>query len=118
MHSNKIEAFADDCTRLRQCLDNKFITKTSMMLQEIPVNIRQKFPNSRTFSFACVKINGYNTVVVYKKIVPIAIIAEWGTQITALAAYDCWSMRSVNKACNILSELERFLDVPRYVFPV
>jgi len=97
--------------------DNKFTTKTFQMLQEIPVNIRQKFPNSRTFSFACVKINGYNTVVVYKKVIPIAIVAEWGTDINPLAQYDRWSVRNIFNTNWILSDTCRFFDVPCYVFP-
>jgi hypothetical protein len=99
------------------CEESWFTSKTYAMLQCIPVDIRQKFPNSRTFTFACVKINGYNTVVVYKKVIPIAIVAEWGTHINPLAVYDHWSMKSIRKADALLTETERFLDVPRYVYP-
>lgn len=97
--------------------ESVFTSKTCAMLQSIPVDIRQKFPNSRTFSFACVKINGYNTVVVYKKIIPIAIVAEYGTHINPLALYDRWSVRNIFNTDWILSDTCRFFDVPSYVYP-
>lgn len=94
-----------------------FTSKTYAMLQSIPVNIRQKFPNSRTFTFACVKIDGFNTVVVYKKVVPISIASSVLAAINPLAIYDHWSIKSIRKADALLRETERFLDVPHYVYP-
>jgi hypothetical protein len=99
------------------CEESWFTSKTYAMLQRIPVDIRQKFPNSRTFTFACVKINGYNTVVVYKKAIPISITSSILAAINPLAVYDHWSMKSIRKADALLTETERFLDVPRYVYP-
>lgn len=95
-----------------------FQTSTYQMLTKIPVDIRRRAKNSRTFLYALVKINGWNTVVTFKKTVPIAITSTMVSAMNPLAVYDRWCKQAVDRSEAFLLDPVYWLDVPSYVYPV
>ena len=92
-----------------------FQTSTYKMLCSIPVEYRRPLNNSKTYRAACVKINGYNTVVVYKKRCPIGICSSIVDAMNPICGFH--DKRALKKALRHLADYERFLDVPSFVYP-
>ena len=98
-------------------LESYFQTTTYQMLTKIPVDIRRRAKNSRTFLYALVNINGWRTVVTFKKTVPIAITSTIVSAMNPLAVHDRWCQRAVNRSVAFLRDPCYWLDVPSYVYP-
>lgn len=94
-----------------------FQTSTVQMLAKIPVDIRRRAKNSRTFLYALVKIDGWNTVVTFKKTVPIAITSTIVSAMNPLAVHDRWCKRAIDRSEEFLRDPVYWLDVPSYVYP-
>lgn len=94
-----------------------FQTATFKMLSEIPVVYRQRYKKSKVFKYACVVINGYNTVVVYKSGTPIAICSSLVSAALPLVLDNRYARRCIHQCDLMLADTTLFLDTPRYVYP-
>ena len=97
--------------------ESYFKTSTYQMLAKIPVDIRRRAKNSRTFLYALVNIDGWHTVVTYKKTVPIAITSTIVSAMNPLAVHDRWCKRAIDRSEAFLKDPLYWLDVPSYVYP-
>ena len=94
-----------------------FQTATFKMLSEIPVVYRQRYRKSKVFKYACVIINGYNTVVLYKLGTPISIGSSMVSAALPLVLDNRHARRAIHQCELLLADETLFYDAPRYVYP-
>jgi hypothetical protein len=97
--------------------ESYFQTAMFKMLSEIPVTHRQRFNKSRVFKYACVIINGYNTVVVYKSGTPVSIASSIVSAALPLVLDNRYARRAIHQCDLLLSDYTLFLDTLRLVYP-
>lgn len=94
-----------------------FQTATFKMLSEIPVIYRQRWHKSKVFKYACVIINGYNTVVLYKHSTPISIQSSMVNAALPLVLDNRYARKAIHLSELLLSDTTLFLDAPRFAYP-